>query len=254
MPKVRKPTHSGSWYESNYAKLKAQIGSWMQDVQPEPGTHAQAIIAPHAGYSYSGHVMAYAYKHIDPSNVSRVFLLGPSHKLYTRKCLLSSTQSYETPLGSMQIDQEVCSQLLQTGEFEMMDVDTDEAEHSLELHTPYIVHIMGGKPFSLVPIMVGALSTSSEAKYGALLAPYLNDPSNCFIISSDFCHWGRRFSYTFFDQDQGPIWKSIQWLDKEGMDAIESQSPQRFADYLSTYRNTICGRHPIAVLLNVSHP
>uniref|UniRef100_A0A7S3VPY7 Protein MEMO1 n=1 Tax=Dunaliella tertiolecta TaxID=3047 RepID=A0A7S3VPY7_DUNTE len=253
MPKVRKPTHSGSWYDNNYAKLKAQIGSWMQDVQPEPGAHAQAIIAPHAGYSYSGHVMAYAYKHIDPSKVSRVFLLGPSHKLYTRKCMLSSTQAYETPLGSMQIDQEVYSQLMQTGEFEMMDVDTDEAEHSLELHTPYIVHTMGSKSFSLVPIMVGALSTSSEARYGALLAPYLNDPSNCFIISSDFCHWGRRFSYTFFDQEQGPIWKSIEWLDKEGMDAIESQSPQRFSDYLGKYKNTICGRHPIAVLLNVSH-
>eukprot|EP00983_Pelagomonas_calceolata_P119580 1160622-Pelagomonas_calceolata.AAC.2 len=89
----------------------------------------------------------------------------------------------------MQIDQEVYSQLMQTGEFEMMDVDTDEvghrwlwnslktagtrkgelvvsvqgAEHSLELHTPYIVHTMGSKSFSLVPIMVGALSTSREA-------------------------------------------------------------------------------------------
>jgi len=46
------------------------------------------------------------------------------------------------------------------------------------------------------------LCTRSEASYGAILAPYLEDPSNCFIISSDFCHWGKRFGFTFHQQDQ----------------------------------------------------
>jgi predicted class III extradiol MEMO1 family dioxygenase len=50
--------------------------------------------------------------------------------------------------------------------------------------------------------MVGSLSTDSEAKYGQILGPFLDDPANLFVISSDFCHWGRRFSYTFYDQAQ----------------------------------------------------
>jgi hypothetical protein len=42
----------------------------------------------------------------------------------------------------------------------------------------------------------------SEARYGQLLAPYLLDPSNLFIISSDFCHWGSRFKFTFTNSEQ----------------------------------------------------
>ena len=74
-----------------------------------------------------------------------------------------------------------------------------QAEHSLELHLPYIVASMAGRPFTLVPVMVGALSVEAEGAYGQLLAPYLQDPANCFVVSSDFCHWGSRFTYTFYE-------------------------------------------------------
>lgn len=128
----------------------------------------------------------------------------------------------------------------------------------------------------------------SEGAYGKLLAPYLDDPSNLFIVSSDFCHWGSRFNYTFVDESkvseyggnlgviyflsraraelgshrnpplvsqpkpkpQGEIWQSVQWLDELGMRIIEGRDPAKFSAYLQEYRNTICGRHPIGVLLN----
>ncbi|KAJ1669393.1 hypothetical protein EV182_008784, partial [Spiromyces aspiralis] len=96
----------------------------------------------------------------------------------------------------------------------------------------------------LVPILVGNLSYESEQAFGKLLAPYLQDPESIFIISSDFCHWGSRFRYTVYSNteppSQGihrldyktynpaslkvPIWKSIEKLDKEGMDIIETMS------------------------------
>lgn len=62
----------------------------------------------------------------------------------------------------------------------------------------------------------------SEAVYGRILGPFLDDPANLIIASSDFCHWGARFSYTFVNQDHGPIWKSIQWLDELGIEAIKT--------------------------------
>jgi len=251
MPKLRAPSHAGSWYSDSSSELGQQIDKWMAQVQRPDGFHARAIIAPHAGYSYCGHVMAYAYKMIDPTKVKRVFLLGPSHHVYTTKCCLSSTDAYDTPLGSMTIDQGVYAQLRATGAFEEMDVDTDEAEHSLELHTPYIVRALAGRAFTLVPIMVGSLSGDSEARYGKLLAPYLDDPANLFILSSDFCHWGRRFSYQWHDEGKGPIWQAIRWLDHEGMAAIETGEAAAFAQYQAQYRNTICGRHPIGVFLNM---
>lgn len=63
--------------------------------------------------------------------------------------------------------------------------------------------------------MVGGLTPESEAEYGEIFAPYLMDPQNLFVISSDFCHWGQRFRYTYVDQSCGAIHKSIEKLDKD---------------------------------------
>lgn len=76
------------------------------------------------------------------------------------------------------------------------------------------------------------------------------DQRTFFVISSDFCHWGKRFKYTFWDRSYSHIYESIEALDKKGMDVIEKLDPQGFSEYLKKYQNTICGRHPIGVLLN----
>ena len=103
-----------------------------------------------------------------------------------------------------------------------------------------------------MPIVVGALTPEGEAAYGKILAPYLEDSANFFIISSDFCHWGTRFNYTFYQSSQGDIHDSIRWLDHEGMRIIEGGDPAAFTKYLKIYGNTICGRHPISVFLQAA--
>lgn len=60
-----------------------------------------------------------------------------------------------------------------------------------------------------------------------------------------------RFNYTYYDKKQGPIYKSIEALDRNGMSIIEAGNPDAFKEYLSEYDNTICGRHPIAVFMHV---
>lgn len=220
---------------------------------PCSSSSSRAIIAPHAGYAYSGPTMAYAYAHLDPTTLRRIFVLGPSHHFFSRKCHISECVEYETPLGNIDVDREVCRQLMDTGEFSPLGVDDDEAEHSIEMHLPYIANMMKGKSYTLVPIVVGALSPESEAMYGKLLEPYLANGENAFIISSDFCHWGRRFGYQFRRHEDEEIHQSIAWLDSEGMKAIEKKDPEAFYTYLKTYENTICGRHPIGVLLQALH-
>lgn len=136
-----------------------------------------------------------------------------------------------------------------------MSLKADEDEHSIEMHLPYVAKVMESQlgNFTIVPILVGSLSTENEKVYGKLLAKYLADGDNIFVISSDFCHWGSRFHYTFYDKSWGGhIYESIDKLDKMGMDIIETICPSDFSSYLKKYGNTICGRHPIAVLLNVS--
>lgn len=69
--------------------------------------------------------------------------------------------------------------------------------------------------YTIIPILVGSLNVEQEALYGRILMPYLADPANLFVISSDFCHWGNRFNYTYYEKSAGPIDKSIEKLDKE---------------------------------------
>ena len=120
-----------------------------------------------------------------------------------------------------------------TGQFEWMDLDTDENEHSIEMHLPYIAKVMEKwvfvsthayrlhffpfsykHQFTIVPILVGSLSPEREACYGRILSSYLGDPQNLFIISSDFCHWGHRFRYTYYARSYGNIYQSIEELDR----------------------------------------
>ena len=96
-----------------------------------------------------------------------------------------------------------------------MSLDTDEAEHSIEMHLPYVAKVMAPKKdrYTVVPVLVGAISAEKEARYGQIFAKYLADPTNLFVISSDFCHWGDRFHYTFYDESKGEIHQSIKALD-----------------------------------------
>lgn len=85
------------------------------------------------------------------------------------------------------------SELRGSGEFEVMSQDMDEAEHSIEMHLPYVAKVMESRrgKFTVVPILVGSLKVKGEAEYGKLFSKYLLDPENLFIVSSDFCHWGK---------------------------------------------------------------
>lgn len=125
-------------------------------------------------------------------------------------------KKYETPLYDLKIDTAIVAELDATNEFQYMDMKTDEDEHSIEMHLPYIAKVMEDfkDQFTIVPVLVGSLEPDVEKMYGEIFAPYLEDPQNFFVISSDFCHWGSRFRYTYYDKTAGPIHKSIENLDK----------------------------------------
>lgn len=248
---VRQASHAGSWYTDNPTKLGDDLEKWLQATGLPKSPDVRGVIAPHAGYSYSGPAAAFAFANIDPTNISRVFLLGPSHHYYTPKCALSKATIYKTPLGDLPIDLEANKELLATGKFEFMDLEVDEAEHSMEMHLPYLAKVFHGYPVKIVPILVGALNSANEAMYGQLLAKYIDDPKNFFSVSSDFCHWGSRFNYMHYERKYGAIHKSIEALDRMGMDIIETGDAEAFKQYLSEFENTICGRHPISVFLHM---
>ena len=231
----------------------------------------------HAGFTYSGPVAAWAYKSLDLSNVQRIFLLGPSHHWGLPGCALTKQDKYETPLGDLIIDRKTVDELATTMKFVTMSTSRDEEEHSLEMHLPYIYKMLSlhfkseTEHPSLIPILVGSTRSEAEKEYGEILAPYLADPTSVFIVSSDFCHWGLRFQYTYYlpssPRSEGatrggyslrrndrspaspPIYESIGKLDKMSMDAIQSGKHEAFTQNIDETSNTVCGRHPIGVIL-----
>ncbi|KAL9103475.1 MAG: hypothetical protein Q9163_001471 [Psora crenata] len=276
---TRPASHAGSWYSNDGSTLLHGLEEWLARVNPSVSGHgtlpqpgARVIIAPHAGYAYSGPAAAWAYRALDISQVKRVFLLGPSHHKYLTGCALSKHTKYATPLGDLPLDLSTISQLRSSGKFEDMSVGTDSAEHSLEMHLPYIRHTVSKDCDTanippLIPILVGGTEPSTEKTYGSLFAPFLADPSNLFIISSDFCHWGSRFSYTYYLPSSAshpkdgyslskrdkpsvpPIYESIARIDRLTMQAIESGSHDALLASLRDTGNTVCGRHPIGVVM-----
>ncbi|CAG9119945.1 unnamed protein product [Plutella xylostella] len=196
-------------------ELSRQLDMWLAKADLTHGP-ARAIIAPHAGYSYCGACAAFAYRQVSPVVVKRIFILGPSHHVRLGGCALSALDKYRTPLYDLTIDKQIYAELEATRQFEWMDVQTDEDEHSIEMMLPYIAKVMEEykSGFTIIPILVGSLTNEKQAKYGSILAPYLADPQNLFVISSDFCHWGARFRYQWRDQ-RPHIHQSIEWLDKQ---------------------------------------
>ena len=200
----------------------------------------------------------------------RIFLLGPSHHFYLNNCALSQCTHYRTPLGDLKLDTHTIAALHKTGKFAKMTKKVDEDEHSLEMHLPYIYKVLSQhfqpEEFPLlVPILVGSTNPAKEREYGAILAPYLEDETSIFIVSSDFCHWGLRFSYTYYipdpatDEavqlkssdkvDKPPIHDTIDRIDHQAMKAIEFGSYELYLNNLQTTGNTVCGRHPIGIVM-----
>lgn len=173
-------------------------------------------------------------------------------------------------MGNLSLDLQVIEELASTGKFDWMSKNTDEMEHSLEMHLPYLYRTLA-KSHSpvppIIPILVGNTDPLTEKAYGALLAPYLAAPNNVFVVSSDFCHWGDRFRYTYYlpsatsNVGDGhtlkgtavptdpPIHESISRIDNSAMKSVESGSHDAFLAELVATSNTVCGRHPIGVIM-----
>jgi len=265
----RRASHAGTWYAGDGRQLQDAIRELLGREYAEgavPSADLKATIVPHAGLSYSGGVAAAAYSRLDARTVRRIIMLGPSHHAPVAGCGIPGPRVtvYQTPIGDLPLDTGALAALRATGGFEELPMAVDEAEHSLEMQLPFLAELFlhgparDSPPPGLVPILVGGTSAQDEAYYGRLLAPYLAEEGSLFIVSSDFCHWGARFSYTrtgaralaeTYRDGPYPENAGIEGLDRAGMALIARRDAAGFRKYLTQEANTICGRHPILVLL-----
>lgn len=185
MPRThRPPAVAGMFYPATPATLQAGISALLATART-PALRPKAILVPHAGYVYSGSVAASAYALLTPlrGHISRVVLLGPVHRVWTPGLALPGVAAFDTPLGSVPIDQtaqESISKLPQVNVHPAAHIE----EHSLEVQLPFLQATLG--EFSLLPLAVGNADAEAVAD---VLEHVWGGTETLIVVSSDLSHY-----------------------------------------------------------------
>ena len=227
MSQVRRPAVAGLFYPDQPEELHAMIRGFLKQAEAT-GAAPKALIAPHAGYVYSGPVAASAYALLAQAQgtIKKVVLIGPSHRVGFRGIAACSADSYATPLGIVVIDRDSIEKILDLPGVGLLD-QAHAQEHSLEVHLPFLQEVLGD--FELIPLVAGEATVEEVA---AVLERLWGGPETLIVISSDLSHY----------HDYGTARK----MDRATSDAIENLRPEAI-DYESA-----CGRVPVTGLLAVA--
>lgn len=241
---IRPATQAYRFYEGNPDILRREVDSLLAlHAHDTSYDHVAAIIVPHAGYEYSGHVAAAAYMALPKKRpYKRIILLGPSHYEWLDGASVNSeADAYATPLGEVEVDRQTARQLTDADSVFRYQPKAHDREHCLEVQLPFLQRLMGEVP-PIVPIIISTNDYTKLERIAHALRPYLNDET-LFIISSDFSHY--------------PSYQDAKKIDARTAEALKSGDVERLIATLESnqrqgIRNlstSACGEYPIITLL-----
>ncbi len=215
---------AGRFYPADRDDLAAMVDGFLARAE-SVAVSPKALVAPHAGYRYSGPVAGTAYATLRARRalIERVVLLGPSHRVPVKGFAVPDARAFATPLGEIPVDHAALSAVRRLPGVEARD-DVHAPEHSLEVHLPFLQRALGD--FTLVPVIVGAPPPGATAR---LLRTLWGGQETLVVVSSDLSH------YCGYDE--------ARRLDRAASTAMETLQPDGIAD------DQACGRHPIRGLL-----
>ena len=228
MSLTRQPAVAGSFYPADPTQLHRIIRHYFDQVRIQSEPLPKAIIAPHAGYVYSGPVAASVYSGLRAGRcvIKRVVLMGPSHRVGFQGIALSRANAYACPSGTIDIDQSAY-QLLQDLPFVGFLDEAHAQEHSLEVHLPFLIEALG--TFSLVPLVAGEATPEQVSQ---VLERLWQDSETLLVISSDLSHYHD--------------YATAQKMDQATSMAIEQLDPDAINN------EAACGRVPVRGLLTLA--
>ena len=245
---VRPFLNTGPWYPADPARLRQMLDGFFKALPPPAaGARVRGIIAPHAGFEYSGRCAARAYRALTPAQgIRRVILLGVSHRSAFYGACVDDYGAWSTPLGGLAVDTGICRELAGKKLFRN-NRDAMRFEHSLENQLPFLQEALPGGGYTIVPILFGALKKSDFAPLAAAIAPYV-DEHTLVVASSDLTHYGEGYSYTPFRRD---LAANLAKLDMGFIDAVRSLDFDRYFAYHEKTGITACGFVPIGVMIRL---
>lgn len=228
MSYVRPAAVAGMFYPEDRDELDAMVRGMLAGARVSAPGRPKAIIAPHAGYIYSGPVAASAYACIKPfaKEIHRVILIGPSHRVRLQGIAISAAEAFATPLGRVPVDDAAAGEIISLPQVARLEPPHAE-EHCLEVHLPFLQEVLGS--FSIVPMVVGSAEAEQVAE---VLDRLWGGPETLIVVSSDLSH--------YLD------YETARRLDAATTRAIETLAPAEIG-----YEQA-CGRVPVAGLLAVA--
>ncbi len=229
---VREAAVAGQFYPGTKAELDTTVRNFLDHAaagqDSVPPAVPKAVIAPHAGYVYSGAVAATAYARLKPAQatIKRVVLLGPCHRVAVRGLALSGAEAFRTPLGKIPLDRKAADKILEFPQVQVSDA-AHETEHSLEVHLPFLQRVLDD--FSLVALAVGETTPDEVAD---VIEALWGGPETVFVISTDLSH--------FLDYD------AAREIDARTCRAIEALDPSAISP------DAACGRFPLGGMLTAA--
>lgn len=221
--KIRPAAVAGRFYPAHPAELRRMIEGFLREAKPAATSAPKAVIAPHAGYVYSGPIAATAHARFRPARetIKRVVLLGPSHYVAFRGLATTSAQVWTTPLGAVPVDTDAVRRATAMPQVHILD-EAHAQEHSLEVHLPFLQVVLD--EFEIVPLVVGEAQDDQVAQ---IIETLWHGDETRFVISSDLSHYHD--------------YASARGLDTATAHAIEDLQPQDIGSEQACGRGPICG-------------
>ncbi len=241
---LRPSVTAGTFYPADPEELQAMVDGFLAGLEPTGG-RPLALIAPHAGYIYSGPVAAYAYAELKGQTYEAVVLIGPNHYLADLKGIaVYPGGAFETPLGAVPVDAALAQAILAANPAFENDPAYHTREHSLEVQLPFLQRVLPGVP--IVPIIVGRPTPENCHALAQALVQVLQGRDVLLIASSDLSHY--------------PPYDDAVEVDRAILAAIETGDVNRFREEIQrqmsrgipNLQTTCCGEGAIATVLEAA--
>ncbi len=229
---------AGRWYPGQPAKLTNTLQQYLSKAQPKmTAGNLLALIVPHAGYIYSGQTAAYGFKLLENKSFDRVILTSPFHAMTYEALLTTSYSAYETPLGTIPIDQDALERIdAHLNKHSMTSIYRiqREQEHSLEIELPFLQTVLKD-PFELVPIMVRTHQPRSLQILADIFSSLAQEKSTLLLASTDLSHF-----------NPGPI---AELLDQQVLEDIKTMDSEQLLEDNQSGKGLACGAGAVASIL-----
>ncbi len=237
MNPIKKSVIAGSWYPGNPAVLRRDIEKYF-DAVPEMTIDGKIVglIAPHAGYLYSGHVAAHAYKLVRGRTYDAVMVVGPSHRVAFRGISIFSKGGYETPLGVVPVEEALADKLKKKSPIVTDIPQAHLQEHAVEIQLPFLQVALG--QFSFLPLVMGSQDAATCRELAEAIADVSADKNLLIVGSSDLSHF---YNYN-----------AAKKMDAVALGHLKHGDSQGLLQSLENGDVEACGGGPMAVVMSVA--